>query len=59
MSYDVSKVLTEEDDEACSYSVKLAGLLKTLAEKIEKNLLDLGKRWNWIWIGITYIIFLL
>lgn len=44
MSYDVSKVLIEGDDEACSHKVKLAGMLKSLAENIEKNLFDLGEK---------------
>lgn len=35
VSYDVSKVLIEGDDETCSRRVKLTGRLKSLAENIE------------------------
>lgn len=38
VSHNASKVLIEGDDEACSHRVKLAGMLKSLAENIEKTI---------------------
>lgn len=56
VSYDVSKVLMEGDDEACLHRVKLAGMLKSLAENTEKNYSIWEKR---CWLRIIYIIFTL
>lgn len=66
VSYDVSKVLMEGDDEACLHRVKLAGMLKSLPENTEKTIRfgrkDVG--WelftlflyyhHWLWMASWY-----